>query len=83
MIREEEFYGSIKFLMHRVLDLQFQVAGIKIVLNRHHENFSRQVDQVAAEFEVAPEVREFRGYIETLEIEQALATFANYKGPIQ
>jgi hypothetical protein len=83
MVSEREYFGLMKFLLHRIADLEIQVGAIKIVLNHNlSADFVDRVRAVAEDLEREHVAREWRECIDTLEIAGALETLEKYRGTV-
>lgn len=77
----------IRFLLHRVLDLENEVTALevalKIALKKKNPTLMESVAKAKRVLEDAPEAQRFRAAIDKLAVSDILDALAKYEGPEQ
>jgi hypothetical protein len=84
MPKEETFYEFVKALFrisHRQLT---ELTAVQCVLAQEYgPGFRKRVDEWIEKIEASPEEKDFRDWIDRLDLLEILAAFESYRGPIQ
>jgi hypothetical protein len=69
MMPNERLCGLIKFLLHRVLDLQIELRALRNCLDRNGVSDGNQVAAERQLLTTLPELQEYRAFVDNLESE--------------
>ena len=84
MITDERFFGFIKALLHRMINLEVRTFAIETVLRVNFAtDFEEKVATVEQKIEGWQSVREIRGAVDSLDLAETLDAFEKYQGPVQ